>query len=36
MARALAIDDWLVKPPDIDAMLRLVDSRCRNDLRAMS
>lgn len=32
LARALSIDDWFVKPPDIDAMLRLVDCRCRNDV----
>jgi len=32
IAGALWIDDWLVKPPEIDAMLRLVDSRCPNDV----
>jgi two-component system, chemotaxis family, chemotaxis protein CheY len=32
IAGALWIDDWLVKPPEIEAMLRLVDSRCRNDV----
>ena len=36
IASALWIDDWFVKPPDVDAMLRLVDSCCHNDLRAMS
>lgn len=29
MADALQIDEWLVKPPDIDAMVRLAATYCR-------
>jgi DNA-binding NtrC family response regulator len=32
VARKLAVDEWLVKPPDIDAMLQLVERHCHNDV----
>jgi CheY-like chemotaxis protein len=32
MAEALHVDEWLVKPPDIEAMVRLTVSYCRDGL----